>query len=66
MEQLELFPNDYVRFATEFPREKLNIIREDKPEEYYRIMQIRNVISKHRYAVRQLDKRLTWDLERLM
>jgi hypothetical protein len=63
--QLELFPNDFVRFATEFSMHKLVLIREDKPEEYHRIMQIRNVISKHKYAVRQLDKRLTWDLERL-
>ena len=65
MEQLELFPNDFVRFATEFPREKLNILREDNPYEYYRIRQIRDAICEHEFAVKALDKRLAWKLDGL-
>ena len=66
MQQLELFPNDIVRFAVELPREALDKLKDARPEDYYRIRELRNLIHKHNGHVRHLEKRLAFDINSLI
>ena len=67
MQQLELFPNDdVVRFALSLTAHEFSRLKEDRPEDYYRIRELRNLIHKHNDHVRHLEKRLAFDINSLI
>ena len=58
MEQLELFPNDIVRFATELSHAELQALRDRSYFDYGRICSIRRAFEHHRRQVKDANKKL--------
>lgn len=67
MQQLELFPkDDIVRFAMSFSTQDFGILKSNRPEDYYRIQEIRKLVHKHNADVRHLEKRFAFDIDSLI
>jgi len=63
MQQLELFPkDDIVRYAMSLNLHELETLKSSNPEAYSMVRVIRNIVQKHNAQMRNLEKRLTYDL----
>jgi len=62
MQQLELFPNEFVRFATELSFSQFYRLKETRPEDFYRVKQIRDLVNIHKQTVMRSEARLAKDI----
>lgn len=62
MQQLELFPNDIVRFATELSHAELQSLKDHSHVEYHRIKAIRMAVNRHESHIKHLDKKLDFEI----
>lgn len=66
MEQLELFPNDMVRFVEEMSSEQFLKLREHNTPEFYRIAQLRHLIHGRKSAISAIERRFERDIINLV
>lgn len=66
MEQLELFPNDMIRFVEEMTSEQFLKLRERSTPEFYRIAQLRHLIQRRKSALSEIERRFERDTMNLI
>jgi hypothetical protein len=57
MEQLELFPNDMLRFVEEMSSEEFLKLRERNTPEFYRIAELRHLIQGRKSAISAIERK---------
>lgn len=66
MEQLELFPNDMIRFVEEMTSEQFLKLRERSTPEFYRIAELRRLIQRRKSALSEIERRFERDTMNLI
>lgn len=66
MEQLELFPNDMIRFVEEMTSEQFLKLRERSTPEFYRIAELRRLIQRRKSALSEIERRFQRDTMNLI
>lgn len=62
MEQLELFPNDIVRYATSLSLTELESIKDRSDNVFRKIMAIRNLVHRHHADIKHFEKKFQREL----
>ena len=65
MEQLELFPNDMVRFVEEMTSEQFLNLRERNELEFRRIAHIRHLIGRRDHALNKIKRKFEMEISRM-
>ena len=66
MEQLELFPNDMMRFVEEMTPEQFLRVRERNELEFRRIAHIRHLISRRDHALNKIKRKFEIDISNIL